>query len=155
MGAFQGFRRIVVGLDGSAPARRAVAFITRLGPPRGGRVLCVSVLEPTRLPAMPLVPDSIRAVIVGQARDVDRKRLAAAQAELDAAMARLRRAGWRAKAEIRRGAPLPELLAGVKAIRADLLTLGATGKSGVARMLLGSVAQAALKRSPVSVLIVP
>jgi nucleotide-binding universal stress UspA family protein len=46
-------------------------------------------------------------------------------------------------------------MAGVKAIRADLLTLGATGKSGVARVLLGSVAQAALKQSPVSVLIVP
>ena len=50
---------------------------------------------------------------------------------------------------------LPGLLAAVKAARADVLALGAKGKTGAARVLLGSVAEGALKQSPVSVLIVP
>lgn len=155
MAARTGIRRIVIGLDGSAPSRRAVAFVTRLAPARGSRVLCVSVLEPTRVPAMPLLPDSVRSVIVGQASALDRQRAAAARRALDAAVARLRRAGWRARGEIRYGVPLPALLVAVKAARADVLALGAKGKSGAARVLLGSVADGALKQSPVSVLIVP
>lgn len=155
MGARQGIRRIVVGLDGSAPSRRTVAFVARLAPARGGRVLCVRVLEPVRVPVMPLVPKSIRGVIVGQANALDRQRADAAKREVEAAVARLRRAGWRARGEIRTGVPLPSLLVAVKAARADVLALGAKGKSGAARVLLGSVADGALKQSPVSVLIVP
>jgi nucleotide-binding universal stress UspA family protein len=150
-----GIRRIVIGLDGSAPSRRAIAFVSRLAPPPGGRVLCVSVLEPTRLPSMPLVPDSVRGVLVGQARAVDRRRAVVAQRELDAAVARLKRAGWRARGEIRMGVPLPGLLAAAKGARADVLVLGAKGVTGAARVLLGSVADGALKQSPVAVLIVP
>jgi nucleotide-binding universal stress UspA family protein len=150
-----GIRRIVIGVDGSAPSRRAVAFVARLAPARGGRVLCVSVVEPARVPAMPLVPKSIRGVIVGQANALDRQRAAAAKREVEAAVARLTRAGWRARGEIRTGVPLPGLLAAVKAARADLLALGAKGKTGAARVLLGSVADGALKQSPASVLIVP
>jgi nucleotide-binding universal stress UspA family protein len=148
-------RRIVVGLDGSAPSRRAVAFVARLAPPPGGQVVCVSVLEPTRVPSMPLVPESVRAVIMSEANALDGKRRALAQREIDAAAARLKRAGWRARGEIRTAVPLPGLLAAVKAARADLLALGAKGKTGAARVLLGSVADGALKQARVSLLIVP
>ncbi len=55
----------------------------------------------------------------------------------------------------RTGLPLPALLAAVKASRSDLLALGGKGKTGAARVLLGSVADGALKQSPVPVLIVP
>ena len=51
MAAPRSYRRIVVGLDGSAHSRRAVAFVARLRPPRGGRVACVRVIEPVRLPS--------------------------------------------------------------------------------------------------------
>jgi nucleotide-binding universal stress UspA family protein len=150
-----GARSIVIGIDGSKPARRAVAFMARFAPPPGGRVWCVSVLEPMRLPAMPLMPQSMRAAIVGEARELDRKRAADAAREQAAAVARLERAGWRARGETRTGVPLPTLLAAVKDHQADLLILGAKGKTGAARVLLGSVADGALKQSPVPVLIVP
>ena len=70
-------------------------------------------------------------------------------------MARLTRAGWRARGAVQVGQPLPGLLAAVKAARADLLVLGAKGQTAAARMLLGSVADGALKQAPVPVLIVP
>ncbi len=148
-------RRIVIGVDGSAPSRRAVAFLARLAPPPGGRVLCVSVLEPTRVPTMPFAPQSIREVITGQARALDRKRAATAQREIDRAVARLKRAGWPVRGLVQSAQPLPGLLAAVKAARADLLALGAKGNTGAARVLLGSVADGALKQAPVPVLIVP
>jgi nucleotide-binding universal stress UspA family protein len=56
---------------------------------------------------------------------------------------------------VRRGAPLPELLAAVATARADVLVVGARGASGVERLLLGSVAEGALARARLPVLVVP
>src|SRR5216683_7391734 len=146
-----GYHRIVVGADGSPHSRRAVAFVARLAPPRGGRVTCVRVIEPVRLPSMPA---RMRAQLATQAAAVDRSRRAVAQRQLDAAVSALAKAGWRARGVVRAGLPLQELLAAIRAERADLLVLGARGAGAVKHFLLGSVADAALKRSPVGVLVV-
>lgn len=149
-----GFRRVVLGVDGSAHSRRAVAFLTRLKPPRGGRVAVVRVVEPVRAPSMPLVPSAMRAQIAGQADAASRALVAAARRQVEAAAATLAEAGWRARAVVRTGVPLAELLAAVRAERADALVLGARGAGAVTHFLLGSVAEAALKHAPVEVLIV-
>ncbi|HLE43779.1 MAG TPA: universal stress protein, partial [Methylomirabilota bacterium] len=78
----------------------------------------------------------------------------AAEREVGDAAARLERRGWKAEPVVRLGVPLPELLRAVTAARADLLVLGARGVGGVARLLLGSVAEGALGRTRVSVLVV-
>jgi nucleotide-binding universal stress UspA family protein len=149
-----GFRSIVLGLDGSAHSRRAVAFVARLRPPAGGRVACIQVVEPVRAPSMPLVPASVRANLLGEVAALNRRRFVAARRGVEAAMAELTRSGWHARGDVRTGVPLTELLAAVKTARGDLLVLGARGAGGIARFLLGSVSEAALSRAPVSVLIV-
>jgi len=148
------YHRIVVGADGSPHSRRAVAFVARLAPPRGGRVTCVRVIEPMRLPSMPFVPARMRAQLEAQAAAMDRSRRAVARRQLEAAVSALAKAGWRARGVVRAGQPLPELLAAIRAERADLLALGARGAGAVRHFLLGSVVDAALKRSPVAVLVV-
>jgi nucleotide-binding universal stress UspA family protein len=55
---------------------------------------------------------------------------------------------------VRTGVPLPELLRAVAETRANVVVVGARGVGGIERVLLGSVAEGALSRSPVSVLIV-
>jgi nucleotide-binding universal stress UspA family protein len=145
---------VVIGLDGSAHSRRAVAFLTGLEAPRGARVTCVRVVEPARMPSMGLLPGGIRGRLAAQAAALEAGARRVAERDVEAAARRLGRAGWRARAEVRLGIPLTELLAAVKASRADLLVLGARGIGGVARLLLGSVADAAARRAPVSVLIV-
>ena len=69
-------------------------------------------------------------------------------------VARLRSAGWTVKMEVRSGAPLVELLDVVEQRNGDLLMVGARAARGVQRALLGSVAEGALKLSPVPVIIV-
>lgn len=147
-------RRLLVGLDGSANARRAVDLVARFPAPRGGRVTLLSVLEPVRLPAIGLLPVAVRGGLRGQAAAAAAERRRAARREVDAAARRLARAGWRARAVVAEGVPLEALLAGVRATRADVLVLGARGAGRIERLLLGSVAEGALGRSPVSVLIV-
>jgi nucleotide-binding universal stress UspA family protein len=149
-----GFRRVVVGLDGSAHSRRAAAFLARLTPPRGGLVTCVRVVEPVRVPSMPLVPGSMRGQIAAQADTINQGQIALARRHVEAAATKLERAGWRARGVVRTGQPLVQLLGAVRAARGDVLVLGARGAGAVTHFLLGSTAESALKHATVPVLIV-
>jgi len=152
--AARGVRSVVLGVDGSPHSRRAVTFLTRLDAPAGGRVTIVSVVEPVRVPSVPLLAGAARARIAAGAAEVEQAQLAAARRRVEAAARELESAGWRTQGSLRSGVPLVELLQAVEDERADLLVLGARGTSGLERLLLGSVAEGALKRAPVSVLLV-
>jgi nucleotide-binding universal stress UspA family protein len=147
-------RRVVIGLDGSAQARRAVTFVARLPPPRDGHVTLVQVVEPMREPATPFLPASLRATISREVAALTAERRARARREVARAATELKRAGWAVTSSIRVGAPLADLLEAVEAVRADLLVVGARGVGGVERLLLGSVAEGALNQCPVPVLVV-
>jgi nucleotide-binding universal stress UspA family protein len=56
------------------------------------------------------------------------------------------------KTELRTGRPLEQLLAAAK--DADVLVVGARGIGAVERLFLGSVAEGAVSRAPVPVLVV-
>ncbi len=154
MAGRKGFRSLLIGVDGSSNSRRAVSFVSGLVPPSGGRVTVVRVVEPVRPPSMGLLPASARAQLSAQAAALHAARVRAARSDVEAAVRRLRSSGWRARGEVRSGVPLSGLLDAVRPAGADLLVLGARGVGGVQRFLLGSVADAATKRSPISVLIV-
>jgi nucleotide-binding universal stress UspA family protein len=149
-----GFRSLLVGTDGSRGSRHAVAFVARLAPPRGGRATVLRVVEPAHLPSVALLPGTVRAELAHQAADLHAARIRAARSDVERAAQLLRRSGWHARGEVLEGVPLSELLAAIGSARADLLVLGARGVGGVARFLLGSVADAATKHAPISVLVV-
>lgn len=62
--------------------------------------------------------------------------------------------GWKVQEVVRIATPLAGLLDAAKAGRADVLVIGARGTGGVERLLLGSVAEGAVGRAPMSVLVV-
>jgi nucleotide-binding universal stress UspA family protein len=147
----QRVRKIVVGLDGSPTAKRALAFVGRLEPPRDGQVTLVSGVELMTVPSQRRVPGA--AAIAREIKRTNTMRGRTASKTLNRAAAELTRRGWRTRTAIVHGEPLRDLLATVAATSAQVLAVGARGTSGVRHLLLGSVAEGALNRSPVTVLV--
>ena len=151
----QAVRRVVVGYDGCANAERALDLLSSLEPKRGSRVTLVNVVDPIVMPASAsALPTSVRANIRREMTALNEERYRQGQAIVAAGAKRLERSGWTAKSEVRVGAPLLNLLKAAEESRADLLVLGARAISGLERALLGSVANGALNRSTIPVLLV-
>ncbi len=150
----EGVRTAILGTDGSAHARRAAAFLARLVPHPRGRVIVVSVLEPMRMPSTSLMPAAVRSRLGAEMADLERGRQRTAKRSVDAAARTLSTAGWRVDTSVRSGVPIDELLKVAAEAGADLIVLGARGASGLDRLLLGSVAEGALKRASAPVLLV-
>jgi nucleotide-binding universal stress UspA family protein len=93
------------------------------------------------------------ATVARQVKRTNARRERAATRELNRAAIQLQHAGWRTRTVLTRGEPLRDLLGTLASTRAQLLVVGARGSSGVRHLLLGSVAEGALNRSPVPVLI--
>jgi len=66
----------------------------------------------------------------------------------------LQAAGLTAEADRREGDAATEILAAAQAFKADLILLGTRGRTGVARLVLGSVARNVLHHASSSVLVV-
>jgi len=148
-------RRLVVGYDGSANAERAIDFITSLQTPPNQRVHIVTVVEPVPMPAsVSLLPSSVRAQIRNEVSALNGERRVKAEESSALVVRRLRAAGWNAFADVRAGEPLVSLLSAASEYRADILILGARATSGIERALLGSVANGAVNRARMPVLLV-
>jgi len=145
-------RRFLIGVDGSPHARAAIAFVAGLALPRGGSVRLLSVVEPVRPPSTGLLPARVRAMVASEATSLEQEHVARAQRQLEAARERLTRAGWRVKTDVQLGRAVEELLRA--AADADVLVVGARGVGTVERIVVGSVAEGAVSRAPVPVLVV-
>jgi nucleotide-binding universal stress UspA family protein len=146
-------RRVVIGVDGSPMAQRAVELAARLTPGRGAEITVVRVVEPMPMPTGGFLPASLKATVRDELAALDAAAMNRARREVERAVARLRRAEWSVRTEVRSGAPLTELLAVVARRGGDLLMVGGRATRGLERTLLGSVAEGALNRSPVPVLV--
>lgn len=146
-------RRILIAVDGSPAATQAVRLVEQLEPSSTGRVLVVSVAMPVPLPSLARAPRSVRADVTRSVTAEERKRAAGARRHVENAARRLQRAGWSVSTEVRRGTPLQELLRATAKWHPDVVVLGAGATRGVSRLLLGSVAEGLVSRSPVPVLI--
>jgi len=141
-------RTIVAGFDGSVTAKRALALLGRFVPPPGGRLALVTAVDVTPLPSHGLARTVVREV-----RRMNARRERSAVRELNRAAVHLTHLGWKTRTVLTKGEPLRDLLGTVATVRPQLLVLGARGAGGVHYLLLGSVAEGALNRSPVPVLI--
>jgi nucleotide-binding universal stress UspA family protein len=97
----------------------------------------------------------MRGDLQAEVERINRGRLAKARSVLQQAQRALRAGGWNVHLELTSGAPLSDLMDIVTNTRADVLVVGARGCTAIDRLVLGSVAEGALNRSPVPVLVVP
>jgi nucleotide-binding universal stress UspA family protein/predicted transcriptional regulator len=141
-------RRLLVPLDGSALAERALDLAAAIAPPDVPRVLVRVV--PSVEHAMPGVG------AVGTYVDVEATERAAAAADvyLDEVRQRLRAGQVDVQTAVRRGQPAAEILAAARETEASLIVLSTHGRTGPRRWLLGSVADAVVRGADTPVLLV-
>jgi len=139
------YKRALVPLDGSELAATILPFVTRIAGPLDMEVVLVRVVEP--IPVR--VIEGSRHVEV---EDVE-ARLAEARTYLRSVIQDLAGKGVRARLEARHGDPVTEIVGCAKAVEADLIAMTTHGRSGLGRLLFGSVAEAVLRRAETPVLL--
>jgi nucleotide-binding universal stress UspA family protein len=137
------FRRVVVPLDGSSLAEAILPFILDIAGPLDLEVDLVRVVQP--IP--PEVIEGSRHVVL---EDVPARMREAAE-YLASAAARLDTRGIRVRTDVRRGEPVTEIVAAAKDAGADLIAMTTHGRSGLGRLLFGSVAEAVLRQADLPV----
>ncbi len=144
---------VVLAVDGSAPAAAAEELIATWSIFTGLPIKVVSVADVVEPWHTGIAPTMYRQVVEAHAKD-----LAEARSEhsriADETTANLRAAGREASGEMRSGDAASEIIATAEAVGADLVVMGSRGRTGLARVLLGSVARNVLHGSGASVLIV-
>ena len=85
---------------------------------------------------------------------IDRAARASAQKHVATLVAKARRAGVRAAGLVLSGSPYDVIVRAARSRRADVLVLGTHGRTGLPRLLLGSVASRVLATAPCPVLTV-
>jgi len=147
-------RRVIVAYDGSPHAERALAFLAALAPKRGTRATVFRAVDTMHVPAQGLITADTRASVAAEVARINRERRNKARKELSRAARALSAGGWRVDEVVTEGTPLRDLIATVQRTRADLVVVGAKGVTGLRHLLLGSVAEGTLNRSPAPVLVV-
>ncbi|EHJ46022.1 UspA domain-containing protein [Solidesulfovibrio carbinoliphilus subsp. oakridgensis] len=134
------FSRVVTAVDGSRQSLAAAGRALGLAAAYGGTLAVVSVLD---------VPVD-RHLIYGIFEDIKRRALVATGAVAKAAKAR----GVAADVLLLEGSPYRGIASFARDACAGCLVLGSYGKSGLRRLLLGSVAERVLALAPCPVLVV-
>ena len=137
------YKRVLVPLDGSTVAEAIIPFFLEIAGPLDMEVVLLRVVEP--IPPMAL--EASQHVVV---EDPEERR-AEALAYLAPIADNLRARGVRVETEARRGEPAREILAGARAVGADLIAMTTHGRTGFGRVLFGSIAEAVLRHADVPV----
>jgi nucleotide-binding universal stress UspA family protein len=129
--------KILIGIDDSATSKRALDYVSRIRWPAGSTVLVATVLRP----------------VFGTSPD-DPERVKFSTDLVERAGQRPREAGLATATRLLEGEPGDALVAAAKSERCDLIVVGSHGRSGLAKLLLGSVASHVVTHAPCSVLVV-
>lgn len=144
------YQRILVPVDGSATANKALVAALQLARESGGRVRLIHVLEELAYLTGYEQFGGYSAELVSVMRETGKK-------VLDDAMAIAQSAGVEADSQLydNLGERLAEVVANVaRQWDADLIVVGTHGRRGVGRMLMGSGAEQILRLAPVPVLVI-
>ena len=144
-------RRLVVPLDGSPLSETALPVARSLAQRLALPVRLVTAVDPVSL-----VPSAVAPALAFDAEIYD-ETLATLRSEatswLTEASKKLREAGIDASWEILSGSPYTAIIDAVQP--GDVVVMASHGRSGVKRMLLGSVAEKLIRESTAPVLLVP
>jgi len=148
------FQRILVPLDGSNGSERAIPVAARIARASGGSILFIRVVLP---PAeVGTFGAGLRGTIAMKpAIEASEKELAGAASYLAAIIAAYadELAGIETEMDVAAGAASPIIFSTAHYEHVDLVVMCSHGETGLKRWVLGSVAQQAVRHSPVPVLV--
>ena len=148
-----GIRRLLIAIDGSDYAQRAVDFVGALAPESGTELIILMVVEP--LPPISIARDpffgSHTRALIREYLEAQRR---TAKGVVDAAAALLRRPGVNVEVLVRLVTPKREIVRISRQRRSDLIVLGARGLGGFMGLALGSVSHYVAEHATASVLVV-
>ncbi len=137
------YRRALVPLDGSPLAEAIIPFMLEIAGPLDMEVVLVSVVRPIPPQALEGSGHVVMDDVDGRMRD--------ARESLRPVAARLAAKGIRVEVRVRYGEPAAEIVAGAREAEADLIAMTTHGRSGLGRLLFGSVAEAVLRQAELPV----
>ena len=139
--------KILIALDDSPHSERALEFVTRMRWPAGSRVIVLTTLQPVDTGPAPIeAHGTVLAVSPQQQRRFEGL---VARAE-----GTLREAGFSTEGRVLVGDPRDVLVQVALSERADVLVVGSRGRTGITKLMLGSVSSHVVTHAPCTVLVV-
>lgn len=142
-------RQILVPMDFSGYARQALTCAVPLARALRAKVSLVHVVQPPTVSTWRGIPGGGHYLSMNMHRLVD-----VAKTHLDDLAAQLLPDELQGRTVVREGNPPYEVVAAAKAIKADLIVLSNTGRSGLKRVVLGSTAERIIRHAHCPVLTV-
>jgi nucleotide-binding universal stress UspA family protein len=139
-----GFRRALITLDGSMVAEAILPAFLRVAYPLGMEIVLIRVVLP-----VPVSSDDPH-----HAQESAERMKAEADEYLRALAATPVFEGLRVSTTVRTGEAAREIIGAAQEVQADLIAMTTHGRTGLRRLLFGSVAEAVLRAAPVPVFVV-
>jgi nucleotide-binding universal stress UspA family protein len=140
------FKKILVATDGSDHGFRAAKVALDLGKISGGKVTAIYVADTNKTSHLPddMLLFSIRELLLKEGKE------ALKQVEAEA-----KEMGVDYEGVVAEGNPGSEIIAYAESANMDIIIMGAVGRTGIDKFLLGSVAEKVVRNSRVPVLTIP
>lgn len=135
------YKNIVLAYDGSKYSNKALQEAIGIAKSSGGSLLILSVVD---------ITEEFESEAPGLTDKMTEKLLRLAQKALDKAVA----AKVRAKVEVHVGDAHEMIVDISKKKKADIIVMGSHGRTGLTRLLMGSVTSRVIGHAPCSVLVV-
>src|SRR5215471_14597804 len=139
-------QHVLVPLDFSATADRALAYAIALAPQLQARLTLLHVLDLTLVTMDEMTPGVAATYL--EAQETDAQRL------LQASRERVQRAGLQGESLLVQGTPTRTIVDTAGEQGVDLIIMGTHGRTGLAHVFLGSVAEYVVRHGPCPVLVV-
>ncbi len=147
------FSKILYPTDFSEVAGKALAYIKKLREAGCGEVMILHVIDEREIQGI-VAWSSISGNWPVDLDSELKKREQHHLAELKKIARELEEGGCQVKAIVREGHPAQEILKLAEEEKADAIIIGSHGKSNLKEMLLGSVSESVIRKSPIPVLVI-
>ncbi len=146
------FNKVLCATDFSEDSNFALSYAEEIARRFSAEILVLHVDQP--LPPVMVSPELGPMMDVGAMSRIAEEQRVLAQRELDKIVNRLRDSGLRARSMLKVGSPFLEIIHTAKAENVDLIVMGTHGRSGLAHVLMGSVAERVVQKAHCPVLAV-